>query len=37
MTHTYEELKAKKVDADMMLFKGARQPFLDSLPEYAEQ
>ena len=30
-------LKAKKIDANMMVFKGARQPFLDSLPEYAEQ
>ena len=30
-------LKAKKIDAKMMVFKGAKQPFLDSLPEYANQ
>ncbi len=30
-------LNAKKIDAEMMIFKGAKPPFLDSLPEYAEQ
>lgn len=30
-------LKAKKIDSEVMIFKGARSPFLDSLPEYAEQ
>ncbi len=30
-------LKAKKIDAEVMILKGAMSPFLDSLPEYAEQ
>jgi hypothetical protein len=30
-------LRAKKIDTEVMIFKGARSPFLDSLPEYAEQ
>jgi hypothetical protein len=30
-------LKAKKIDTEVMIFKGAKSPFLDSLPEYAEQ
>ena len=30
-------LKAKKIDNNVMIFKGAKSPFLDSLPEYAEQ
>lgn len=29
-------LKAKKIDSEVIIFKGARSPFLDSLPEYAE-
>ena len=30
-------IKAKKIDSEVMIFKGARSPFLDSLPEYADQ
>lgn len=30
-------LRAKKIDAEMMILKGAKPPFLDSLPDYAER
>ena len=30
-------LRATKIDAERMILKGAKSPFLDSLPEYAEQ
>ena len=30
-------LKAKKIDKEMLILKGAKAPFLDSLPEYSGQ